>query len=596
MPITTQLNEKANVKLGTAADSLIAGRKIVSLEESQTSSALQTVISIGTFAVDVANSKNLLVFYDGRILTEGSSNDYTLTSISANNTSNTISLNQALVAGRNIKLLYLGVVVTNSTSIETLSPAINDWNKDLSLTPNAAFGTPLNPVYESRRVGDTLHMKGSFTMGTVTGALATIALPAGITIDATKMSNASNGSFIGLFFSLDPGAGGAAIFSTSRGCVLFYDGINPNVIYVSTEQGAAGTFAKTVANVEWNSGCYASFEFSIPVAGYNSSVIAENSKVFRAADYATNGTNVTTTPDALGEYRTYIKDAAALTATDNAPSGPYTPTNADGFRIDGSVPYASAGTSGQPNRIEIFIGLNKHPEVEAYFGAGRTGSVNLSIAPNTATVFYGVSFDYDPTTGVMIVDATEQAITTTTRFAARSMPTGGTAPSSIGNIYFDINVSDNVLPVQYSDPSKVQDSQVWVEGVPVIGSTATAIWWYPSVAKNIGTDITYVHSTVNGDSFIINTPGLYSVMHNLVGSVQSGVSLNAQPADLTDNILNLINAKVLSAHQYSNYGPHQGGVYRLKKGDVLRAHTNVGATASSNSVPQYTRIIKVSNG
>lgn len=545
MAITTQLNEKANIKQSTAADSLIAGRKIVSLEELQTSTANQTTIIIGTFAVDVATQKSLLVIIDGKILTEGASNDYTLTSISPNNTSNTISLTQSLDAGLNIKLLYLGVVVTNSISLDTLSPAMSDWQDYNILLNTHLFIPPIRGTVafeqaQWRRVGSDMEIRWDYIQSNASGASSgsgsyTFSIPPGFQADLNKIFVDTTGGdgFAGEADKYNCSIIGYGIFNNSsiREFPVSFYMVTPTLM--GALWASSGAF-----NADLNHGVglanggnpwRMTMLVRIPIAGWSSNVIAENSKVFKASAYASNGLNVTATPANLGEYRTYKKNAAALTGTDDAPSLAYSPTAFDGFRIDGSVNFASAGTTGQPNRIEIFIGKGKHPTIEAYFGAARSGAVNLKVEPSTPTVFYGVSFSYDPTSGVMIVDAIEQLSGTTSRFAARSMPTSGTASSDIGNIYFDINVSDNVLPVQFSDPSKPARSVVRVDnavggtpgGVGGTGSTNTLVQTFTKITTNKGTAITYATSSVFGDSFTINEDGMYNIFFTCRSTVFS---------------------------------------------------------------------------
>lgn len=60
------------------------------------------------------------------------------------------------------------------------------------------------------------------------------------------------------------------------------------------------------------------------------------------------------------------------------------------------------------------------------------------------------------------------------------------------------------------------------------GSSGTSVRYFTNSAT-VGTDITYTHSTVNGDSFTIQTDGIYNVTYSDVNGsdVHIGVGLNA---------------------------------------------------------------------
>ena len=606
MPITTPLNEKVNAKLPTAADTNITGRKVVSLEDPiQTSTLGQTTIIISTFAVDVNNIKNLFVIIDGKVLTEGSGNDFTLTNVSPNNTSNTISLTQPLVSGLNIKILYLGVVVTNSTSLDTLSPAISDtvaysqtWTGTVS---NPAPNSPTVDIAQYRRLGDAIEVEYLLTQtlgGTNGSGVYLFSLPPGMTVDPSKAT-------INMIGNLASNLGDVFFNYSGNteyvGFVYPYDTTHLAFWIISAYAAPSNDTTFNSAVFAFNATNSFTFKAKIPIAGLSASVISQGSRIFQASAYAANGTNVTSTPTALGQYRTYNKNISALTGTDNAPNGSYAPSNANGFRIDGSVNYVSAGTSGQPNRWEIFIGQNMYPTYTVYSGAGRTGAVNIKAEPNIVAMFYGISFDYDPTTGIVIVDAIDQPTSTTTRNAARSMPTGGSAPVDLPNVYFEINVSQNVLPVQFSDPSKAPISEIHLDGGGAsgagsgngFGSTNTFIRYLGNVRRMVGTAITYNHSTTLGDSFVINEPGGYAISYTeyaASGGENFGITVNSTA--LTTRVDNMANDPFRQGFSFAAnaVAGNLATTLSLNVGDVVRMHTD--ANGSTNGLLEF-RIKKV---
>lgn len=159
--------------------------------------------------------------------------------------------------------------------------------------------------------------------------------------------------------------------------------------------------------------------------------------------FAQIGSNVTATPANPGEYRTYQKSSNSFAGTDNAPS--VGPTAANGFRIY-SVVYGNAGTSGQTNRWELYVGKNKSVRFQFYASAGRTGWICVdTINTGADTIWFGIDYSYDPTTGVVVVDAMTQATGTTNRPIGRSIGTGGAAYSSPSDCYFDVFVQDLII-------------------------------------------------------------------------------------------------------------------------------------------------------
>lgn len=84
-------------------------------------------------------------------------------------------------------------VQSNGTNLFVLGHrAATPWVTDAGFAPNAAgFGTVSNKSIRWRRVGDTMEVQGSFTVGTtVVSQQAFMALPTGYSIDVSKMTAA----------------------------------------------------------------------------------------------------------------------------------------------------------------------------------------------------------------------------------------------------------------------------------------------------------------------------------------------------------------------------------------------------------------------
>lgn len=151
--------------------------------------------------------------------------------------------------------------------------------------------------------------------------------------------------------------------------------------------------------------------------------------------------NVKTTPVAIGQYRTYIKDEGALTCTDDTPTTLPNPNN--GMLIF-SANYPDAGVVGEPNRWEIYIGLNKRFQAEYYLGPNRASLVEnqpyVTINAGPSFDFVGCMTAYNPVVGVIIIDTVFQTEGITNRYAGNSFPPDGSDPAYLTSCYFDILV------------------------------------------------------------------------------------------------------------------------------------------------------------
>lgn len=329
------------------------------------------------------------------------------------------------------------VIVSASQTV--FAAAMGPWQSNLTFTLTN-FGTVASQVSKYRIEGDSVRVRITTTVGTLVGATASCTLP--FVIDSAKMPSNTSGTAIGTFWC----SGGATNpwGSVSSFGAVFYDGSDTAKVYFANQQTTTGLLKGNGNAIGFNNG-FLTLEFTIPISGLQSSVASANGRVFNISSIIANGTRVTSTPAILGEYRTYIKDASATTGTDNAPSAAPSVTN--GMRIY-AVNYASAGTSGQINRWEIFVGKNKYIKPEYFSSAGKTGYISPDYYDyNTGVVRVGLLYNYDPVTGVAIIDSMVQSSFTTSRYVGNAIPTGGGAYSNPTDCYFDLVVSENALAV-----------------------------------------------------------------------------------------------------------------------------------------------------
>jgi len=128
------------------------------------------------------------------------------------------------------------------------------------------------------------------------------------------------------------------------------------------------------------------------------------------------------------------------------------------------------------------------------------------------------------------------------------------------------------------------------------GSTNTAIRRFTNTTSSQGSDITYADSATLGNTFTINTTGVYAISYTdgtgTAGGAAFGISLNS--TQLTTNIADITVADRLAYSDSSaaNYQINSSWTGYLTSGSVIRAHgTNTTATSGPARV-QFT-IVRV---
>jgi hypothetical protein len=264
------------------------------------------------------------------------------------------------------------------------------------------------------------------------------------------------------------------------------------------------------------------------------------------------------------------------------------------MRID-AVVYASAGTSGQPTRYEIFIGKNKYWRVEGFGSTGRSGALDTDLFHDDAiTKLIGLTTAYDPSTGVLFVDTQGQGSTITIRRVGKLQVTGGGAASAPTNGYFDIIVSENPL---FVSSQAVRSEVSLYTGNGHGSSTGTCIRRFTNTLKNVGTAITYADSSTAGASFTINEDGIYALSwcdRSSVDNTSYGFSKNSN--QLTTSIASITATHVLAAigTPTSNHGASVSWTGFLAAGDVIRPHDDTGLNFTGDNLTRFT-ITKVVN-
>ncbi len=149
----------------------------------------------------------------------------------------------------------------------TYGSPITDWTS-CSPTLSGSFGTTTGSTFYCRRVGKNLEGSFAWINGTVTGASASFTLPTGLSVDTAALTRANAtgqvGPVVGTYY-FDGGGGDA------RGQLVTATTTNTTTLYFSSSN--TGNMAlPAVANAISNTGATATLNFSVPIAGWSSSV------------------------------------------------------------------------------------------------------------------------------------------------------------------------------------------------------------------------------------------------------------------------------------------------------------------------------------
>jgi len=142
---------------------------------------------------------------------------------------------------------------------------------------------------------------------------------------------------------------------------------------------------------------------------------------------------------------------------------------------------------------------------------------------------------------------------------------------------------------------KLSNSSVVIDTPTGHGSSGTKVRTFTSGnVTTIGTDITYASDTTNGDTFTVNTAGVYAISYSdsrAATTATIGISLNATT---TTTVWSLVQANLLG---YTETGAAVTGqvstTVRLSATDIIRAHDD--GNADGTAVYHQFRIEKISN-
>lgn len=172
------------------------------------------------------------------------------------------------------------------------------------------------------------------------------------------------------------------------------------------------------------------------------------------------------------------------------------------------------------------------------------------------------------------------------RIAANGTPTTGSGAQSflsVVHVEQEVAVAVNSIEPQYEET----DTCVSVIGGNGSGSTYPRIRRFSSVESNLGSDVTYVPSATLGDSFIINTDGIYSISYNDRDNTTArdfGISRNASSLTSSITALQLSEVLALSTSSTNTYSETLSWTGKLLAGDVIRCQSGVDNAPNGTTV------------
>lgn len=191
---------------------------------------------------------------------------------------------------------------------------ITDW-ASCPITVSAGFGTvsAANMKAFCRRVGDSKEAQGTFLVGTAAASTASIILDTG-TIDTAKIGTVASVNVVGHWWDHQTGAS-RLYGSQDKGGPIFYDGSDTNDLFIATAS-ASNAITKINGNAAVTTADYVSFKFTIPMAGWSSSVQMSDSADTRvvAASYHM-GSDQTATAATVLDFNTKDIDTHAAVTT-----------------------------------------------------------------------------------------------------------------------------------------------------------------------------------------------------------------------------------------------------------------------------------------
>lgn len=440
----------------------------------------------------------------------------------------------------------------------------------------AGLGTGGTTTLKYRQIGDSIEIQGTATAGASSSGTVSIPMPGGMLIDGSKIP-AGTQAAVGMF---DAVGSSGNIFSTGFSAFVFYDGSDTSNLYLNNT--SSGGYAKAVwVGVATNSQA-ATFWMRVPVVGLSASIASANGRVFNISGVLANGTRVTSTPVALGQYRAYQKNVTAATGSDAAATT--LPSATNGIAI-GAFNYATAGSgSFNISRYEIFVGAGKYCKPIFYSATGFSGGVDATPQGFNLATALGCQTEYNSSTGVFIVDCIPGSITTTSNSIGVQVGSAGAATTAITTGYFDIAVSENAIGVT---ADVFPSARYYASATTISGSLATITY----STKDYDTNAAY-----SSGIYTIPSSGKYHINASLYAdatfatATTSKIQIQKNTVAVSEGNTNGANSSIASQAVFVS------DIINCVAGDAIRIQMSTTATSptvNASTTANYFSIAKI---
>lgn len=440
-------------------------------------------------------------------------------------------------------------------------PIIGEWT---SYTPTGAWSTNTTYYGKWRRIGSDILLDITVTLsGAPTGTFSTSASQMlnglGLTLDTSALPNYGTSAGSGLSYQWH--IGDCTIVDSgvvNYNCQLMYDANAGTTRWLTTASPAVQISA--TVPFTWGSSDHMSANIRLPIAEWagNTSYLGQNNVEYV---FNTNTTDASTTGSGYGygPYGVVFGDFAAARVKEISFNSPIQATDklTLEYTDDSGTTWYEVGND--PSLI--------HPRTTVN-GIGY-GSAVIPISSTLARVYFYPYRTVNTSYGAAGIAWSDIDNLTQYRWRVRKI-SGGNA------VGFGESTTTSLGLI------KKIGSYHRVYGTPgARGSTNTAVWRFSSVAESGGSDITYASSATLGDSWTINTTGLYSV------SLSSANETTTADICICKNEITRVNsANSLSHSRMVGAGPivNQASVVYLIAGDVIRVNSDVLGTPSTSAI------------
>jgi hypothetical protein len=255
------------------------------------------------------------------------------------------------------------------------APAMSDW---VAYTPTFTGMTSASSVsFKSRRVGDTLEVKGYFVVNTPNSSQVQITLGyngtnGNVTIDSSKIPSTGN---------VIVGNAGRSNSSTTYFTIVPLAIGNTGYVSIGIQSSTTNDLTNAIGTTTFVNTDNVSVEFAVPITGWSSNSVASSDTDTRVVAFAANSQIPTGTVNSslnTVKFGTVANDTHAAYSTS---TGLYTCPVTGFYEIQGQLEYTFASAS-----LSQFMGAFVSKNGAAALFAGETIVQNTSVLRNIAQV------------------------------------------------------------------------------------------------------------------------------------------------------------------------------------------------------------------